>query len=161
MACIRAEIEGPDNVHEAHPCGVLHILQALVLCAVPNSSASTHPTCVHTTRPVLARLPFAISVSALPTIVRQSCMTSDIDETDRAAANGTPRFLGANFMFPIDWFAAMQQRESKVRSIDGPARTKSQTVGTLFFNTAGPGGPATIELVGNVAGLCPFSGGSP
>ena len=38
-----------------------------------------------------------------------------------------------------------------------PARTKHQTIGSLLFNTGGPGGQATVELIDDRIGLVPFS----
>ncbi|KAK4500408.1 hypothetical protein PRZ48_008597 [Zasmidium cellare] len=58
---------------------------------------------------------------------------------------------------PIDWSNPLPNQSTGLALAKAPARNITQRIGTLLFNTGGPGQSAIEELIGNGTGFIPFS----
>ena len=85
------------------------------------------------------------------------CVPSNINWKDCANETNTPGLQCANFSVPVDWSKPCNGDHVRLALSILPAKMKQKRIGTLFFNTGGPGGQAIPELIGNGTGLVPFS----
>ena len=69
-----------------------------------------------------------------------------------------PKLTCANFSVPLDW-SQPKGAQINLGLAMVPAKNQAEKIGSLFFNTGGPGGPATpeLEIPGGGSGLLWFT----
>lgn len=105
---------------------------------------------------LIAAIVFAVITTAAPSLVSTNLTTNLIDWIDCPEV-GTPSLKCANFSVPIDWSDPNNGQKVRLGLTMRPAQVESKRIGTLMFDTGGPGAVNTVELVGNGTAFIPFS----